>query len=178
MKTNKNNVRRPLVKELIDKGSISPSKAKMLVTEVIEPYYELKNKHAPIMKTNKEIEPFKMRCNLNESKIAMSVLRKSGYETKYTPTQDSNKLFIVLYNCGKWSCLRDCGIFESAGDSECPELTCSEFMKLYGDEEEEVFTREDMIMFAYGTLCSLSHSSTEEDVEHLLTTYLSTRTND
>ena len=118
-----------------------------------------------------------MRCNLSESKIVMSILRKRGHDTKWTPRQDSENLCIVLYNSGNFSCLYDFSYLDYLGDDDCKELTYSEFIKLYGGEEE-VFTREDMIMFAYGTLCSLSHSSTEEDVEHLLTAYLYTRTND
>ena len=125
------------------------------------------------MKTNKEIKPFKMRCESKEqllsvesiiNKFEMFESFKMGGET--LAIVDEYNSFLTRYD--------DSGYFENRSE---PELTYSEFMKLYG-EEEEVFTREDMIMFAYGTLCSLSHSSTEEDVEHLLTAYLSTRTND
>jgi len=42
MKVNEYVIRRPLVKELIGKGNINSAKAKMLVTEIIEPYFELK----------------------------------------------------------------------------------------------------------------------------------------
>ena len=54
-----------------------------------------------------------------------------------------------------------------------PELTYSEFMKLYGGKEE-VFTREDMKEFAY----YYGRRSKSFSVEHHLTNFLSERTND
>ena len=125
------------------------------------------------MKTNKEIKPFKMRCeNREEFRCVVSILDINGVDC--TGLINGDALIINVYRR-----LNSIAYitFEKHFDEPEPELTYSEFMKLYG-EEEEMFTREDMIMFAYGTLCSLSHSSTEEDVEHLLTAYLSTRTND
>ena len=125
------------------------------------------------MKTNKEIKPFKMRCEsvaqFNKVKIILTENNISQIAAS-----GNRDLLINAY-------LKDDVLvyttFERHFNEPEPELTYSEFMKLYGDEEE-VFTRDDMIEFAYGALCSLSHSSTEEDVEHLLTAYLSTRAND
>ena len=125
------------------------------------------------MKTNKEIKPFKMRCeNREEFRCVVSILDINGVDC--TGLINGDNLIINVYRrLNSLSYIT----FERHFEEPEPELTYSEFMKLYG-EEEDVFTREDMIMFAYGTLCSLSHSSTEEDVEHLLTAYLYTRTND
>ena len=64
----------------------------------------------------------------------------------------------------------DSGYFENRSE---PELTYSEFMKLYG-EEEEVFTREDMIKFANFWDDNAALYSSEE----CLNMYLSERTND
>lgn len=128
------------------------------------------------MKTNKEIKPFKMRCNLKQSKIAMSILRKNGHDTRWTPRQDSEDLCIVLYEIGSFSCLYAFGIFDSVGDDGCNELTYSEFMKLYGEEKEEVFTREDMKEFAFE--CLIHGATTKDDVEDIFTNFLSERTNE
>ena len=125
------------------------------------------------MKTNKEIKPFKMRCeNREEFRDVVSILDINGVDCNGLINGDD--LIINVYR--RLNSISYITLERHFNEPE-PELTYSEFMKLYGDEEE-VFTREDMIMFAYGTLCSLSHSSTEEDVEHLLTAYLYTRTND
>ena len=56
------------------------------------------------------------------------------------------------------------------------ELTYSEFMKLYGDEDE-VFTRDDMKAFAYYVLQTAA-MGTENECDRLLTKFLSERTND
>ena len=127
------------------------------------------------MKTNKEIKPFKMRCSQNQVLIVENILKYAGISINFVASRGVDLCCIVYAN--KTFSILKTGIYDYAGEKDSPELTYSEFMKLYGDEYE-VFTREDMIMFAYGTLCSLSHSSTEEDVEHLLTAYLYTRTND
>ena len=89
------------------------------------------------MKTNKEIKPFKMRCdNTDMLKEIRNILIKLGYlESSFVASgetllvyQEPN-LIITAFDC--------MGAFDSYPS---PELTYSEFMKLYG-EEEEVFTR-------------------------------------
>ena len=134
------------------------------------------------MKTNKEIKPFKMLLSKSEyDKIIPFMLNRgicwSGYfgvDISEQPVYDDVMAITLEEDFEMMRYSEICDLYYR----DClPELTYSEFMKLYGDEEE-VFTRDDMIEFAYGALCSLSHSSTEEDVEHLLTAYLSTRTND
>lgn len=125
------------------------------------------------MKTNKEIKPFKMRCeNKEQFNKIKGILVSNNIRSIACSGDDDLIMNVYLYDYELVYTT-----FTNHFDEPERELTYSEFMKLYG-EEEEVFTREDMIMFAYGTLCSLSHSSTEEDVEHLLTAYLYTRTND
>lgn len=122
------------------------------------------------MKTNKEIKPFKMRCeNTDELLEARSILMKLGYaESSFVVSgetlliyQEPN-LIITAFDC--------MGAFNSYPS---PELTYSEFMKLYGDKEE-VFTREDMKEFAY----YYGRRSKSFSVEHHLTNFLSERTND
>ena len=123
------------------------------------------------MKTNKEIKPFKMRCEsvaqFNKVKIILTENNISQIAAS-----GNRDLLINAY-------LKDDVLvyttFERHFNEPEPELTYSEFMKLYGDEEE-VFTREDMKAFVWE--CLLNECTTRSDVEQQLTNFLSERTND
>ena len=121
------------------------------------------------MKTNKEIKPFKMRCESKEELFSVEAIAnkfdmfesfKMGGET--LAIVDKYKSFYTRYD--------ESGYFENRNE---PELTYSEFMKLYG-EEEEVFTREDMKEFAKYYGCRRKTISLEQHI----TNFLSERTND
>ena len=123
------------------------------------------------MKTNKEIKPFKMRCEsvaqFNKVKIILTENNISQIAAS-----GNRDLLINAY-------LKDDVLvyttFERHFNEPEPELTYSEFMKLYGDEEE-VFTREDMKEFAWG--CTLFGVVTFGDIEQQFANFLSERTND
>lgn len=124
------------------------------------------------MKENKEIKPFKMRCeNTDELKESRNVLIKLGcVESSFVASGETilvckePNLIITAFDC--------MGAFNSCPS---PKLTYSEFMKLYG-EEEEVFTRDDMKEFAWG--CTLFGVVTFGDIEQQFANFLSARTND
>ena len=121
------------------------------------------------MKVNKEIKPFKMRCeSLSEFKQVKILLEQN--DVRQVAASGVYDMLINAY-------LKD-GVlvyvtFEKHFEEPEPELTYSEFMKLYV-EEEEVFTREDMKEFAY----YYGRRSKSFSVEHYLTNFLSERTND
>ena len=127
------------------------------------------------MKPNKEIKPFKMRCkNTDELKESRSVLIKLGcVESSFVASGETilvckePNLIITAFDC--------MGAFNSYPS---PELTYSEFMKLYG--EEEVFTREDMDLAMNWAIKTYAVATdwTKPDKYELLTKYLSERTND
>ena len=123
------------------------------------------------MKTNKEIKPFKMRCeNREEFRDVVSILDINGVDC--TGLINGDNLIINVYRrLNSLSYIT----FERHFNEPEPELTYSEFMKLYGDEEE-VFTREDMKEFAWG--CTLFGVVTFGDIEQQFTNFLSERTND
>ena len=126
------------------------------------------------MKTNKEIKPFKMRCEsvaqFNKVKIILTENNISQIAAS-----GNRDLFINAY-------LKDDVLvyttFEKHFDEPEPELTYSEFMKLYG--EEEVFTREDMDLAMNWAIKTYAVATdwTKPDKYELLTKYLSERTND
>ena len=123
------------------------------------------------MKTNKEIKPFKMRCeNREEFRDVVSILDINGVDC--TGLINGDDLIINVYR--RLNSLAYI-TFERHFNEPEPELTYSEFMKLYG-EEEEVFTREDMKEFAWG--CTLFGVVTFGDIEQQFTNFLSERTND
>ena len=123
------------------------------------------------MKTSKGIKPFKMRCESKEEiKNAINILR--SYFRIDTVFLNGETILILTINgiiCTRFDII---GYFEYRDE---PELTYSEFMKLYG-EEEEVFTREDMKDFAW--MCILLDADIRTDVDEIFTKYLSERTND
>jgi len=124
------------------------------------------------MKTKKEIKPFNMRCeSKSEVGIIENILKLNG--CRYFRSE-GDSLCVVLYEDKSFGLLESTLCYRYSISS--PELTCSEFMKLYG-EEEEVFTREDMKDFAYYVLQSAA-MGTENECKRLLTKYLSERTND
>ena len=121
------------------------------------------------MKTNKEIKPFKMRCeNREEFRCVVSILDINGVDC--TGLINGDNLIINVYRrLNSLSYIT----FERHFEEPEPELTYSEFMKLYGDEGE-VFTREDMIKFANFWDDNAALYSSED----CLNMYLSERTND
>lgn len=96
-----------------------------------------------VMKPNKEIKPFKMRCESKEefNKIKDVLIAN---DIRSIACSGDDDLLINAYLC-------DCELvyttFNKHFEEPEPEITYSEFMKLYG-EEEEVFTREDMKEFS------------------------------
>ena len=123
------------------------------------------------MKTNKEIKPFKMRCeNREEFRCVVSILDINGVDC--TGLINGDDLIINVYR--RLNSLAYI-TFERHFNEPESELTYSEFMKLYG-EEEDVFTREDMKEFAWG--CTLFGVVTFGDIEQQFTNFLSERTND
>ena len=124
------------------------------------------------MKTNKEIKPFKMRCeNKEEFRCVVSILDINCVDC--TGLINGDNLIINVYRrLNSLSYIT----FERHFEEPEPELTYSEFMKLYG-EEEDVFTREDMVEFAYYVLQTAA-MGTENECDRLLTKFLSERTND
>ena len=141
------------------------------------------------MKTNKEIKPFKMRVTESQSiKVRAILLLKYNYkEYGYEETHP-----FILVNSPLWRCTIQSGTDEHRFENlSAPELTYSEFMKLYG-EEEEVFTREDMKDIATKILLATGKEIRAEmtcivkgsprinfsGVDEWITKYLSERTND
>ena len=127
------------------------------------------------MKTNKEIKPFKMRCeNREEFRDVVSILDINGVDCNGLINGDD--LIINVYRR-----LNSIAYitFEKHFNEPEPELTYSEFMKLYG-EEEEVFTREDMDLAMNWAIKTYAVATdwTKPDKYELLTKYLSERTND
>ena len=123
------------------------------------------------MKTNKEIKPFKIRCeNREEFRCVVSILDINGVDC--TGLINGDDLIINVYR--RLNSLAYI-TFERHFNEPEPELTYSEFMKLYVDEEE-VFTREDMKEFAWG--CTLFGVVTFGDIEQQFANFLSERTND
>ena len=127
------------------------------------------------MKTNKEIKPFKMRCeNREEFRCVVSILDINGVDC--TGLINGDNLIINVYRrLNSLSYIT----FERHFEEPEPELTYSEFMKLYGDEGE-VFTRDDMDLamnWAIKTY-ALAPDWTKPDKYELLTKYLSELTND
>lgn len=143
------------------------------------------------MKIKKEIKPFTMQCESKEEYCKV----KSILEENDVPIlcrEGSNDISINAYFTLKGLVYTTFNKYFFTLESE---LTYSEFMKLYGDEEEEVFTREDMKDFAEYQLSNYSkvyvsegykyvYKGRENDwnnsftIEELLTTFLSERTND
>jgi len=124
------------------------------------------------MKTNKEIKPFKMRCENKEQFNKIKDILVSNNIRSIACSGD-NDLIINAY-------LYDYELvyttFTKHFDEPERELTYSEFMKLYGDEEE-VFTRDDMECFAEFVLMnSLKFSGMK--TSDVVTKFLSERTND
>ena len=142
------------------------------------------------MKTNKEIKPFKMRCeNREEFRDVVSILDINGVDC--TGLINGDTLIINVYR--RLNSLAYI-TFEKHFNEPEPELTYSEFMKLYGGEEE-VFTREDMKEFAVYVASAYSriylseghryvYKGRENDWNNSFTTneilikFLSERTND
>ena len=127
------------------------------------------------MKTNKEIKPFKMRCeNREEFRDVVSILDINGVDCNGLINGDD--LIINVYR--RLNSLAYI-TFEKHFNEPEPELTYSEFMKLYG-EEEEVFTREDMDLAMNWAIKTYAVATdwTKPDKYELLTKYLSERTND
>ena len=123
------------------------------------------------MKTNKEIKPFKIRCeNREEFRCVVSILDINGVDC--TGLINGDDLIVNVYR--RLNSLAYI-TFERHFNEPEPELTYSEFMKLYVDEEE-VFTREDMKEFAWG--CTLFGVVTFGDIEQQFANFLSERTND
>ena len=84
------------------------------------------------MKTNKEIKPFKMRCESKDEYCTVKrILEECGVNIQCG--EETNDILINAY-------FRPEGLvyttFEKHFDEPEPELTYSEFMKLYGVEEE------------------------------------------
>lgn len=103
------------------------------------------------MKTNKEIKPFKMRVSQSEyDKIIPFMLNRgicwSGYFGLDIIEQPVYNDVMAITLEEDFEMMR----YSEIGDlyyRDClPELTYSEFMKLYG-EEEDVFTKDDMKNF-------------------------------
>ena len=121
-----------------------------------------------IMKTKKEIKPFKMRCeSISEARAVKSILDVNGVTIIACNMQDKIINAYIEDNVLVYI------TFRNHFDEPEPELTYSEFMKLYGDEEE-VFTRDDMKDFAW----YYGHKPKNLSVETHLTNFLSERTND
>ena len=125
------------------------------------------------MKTNKEIKPFKMRCTQNQALIVENILKYAGLDINFIASKNDN-LCCVVYGDKTFSIIMTAN-YDGVGEDNTAELTYSEFMKLYG-EEEDVFTREDMKAFVWE--CLLNECTTRSDVEQQLTNFLSERTND
>lgn len=125
-----------------------------------------------IMKIRKEIKPFKMRVSESQSKKVQEIALFNGYELS---DMWLNHDFLVLSSDTLYSYH---GKYLNLSAEPEPELTYSEFMKLYG-EEDEVFTREDM-------RCLCAYLQNKFDCEHwsgfdsseLINDFLSERTND
>lgn len=127
------------------------------------------------MKTNKEIKPFKMRCeNREEFRDVVSILDINGVDCNGLINGDD--LIINVYR--RLNSISYITLERHFNEPE-PELTYSEFMKLYG-EEEEVFTREDMDLAMNWAIKTYAVATdwTKPDKYELLTKYLSERTND
>lgn len=129
------------------------------------------------MKTNKEIKPFKMRCENKEDRdVIIAILINNGFRSAHSYLD--TELALVLHEDGEYQLLNS-DSFTSyncyGSQSNDSVLTYSEFIKLYGGEEE-VFTREDMKEFAWG--CTLFGVVTFGDIEQQFTNFLSERTND
>ena len=135
------------------------------------------------MKTNKEIKPFKMRCeNKEQFNKIKDILVSNSIRSIACSGDDGLIMNVYLYDYELVYTT-----FTKHFDESEPELTYSEFMKLYG-EEEDVFTREDMVDFAnWIMLLSMDYVSMtgmfkpNGDVitaDDLLTNFLSERTND
>lgn len=128
------------------------------------------------MKTKKEIKPFKMRCeSLSEFKQVKILL-----EQNYVNQAAASGVYDMLINAYLEDGILVYTTFEKHFEEPEPELTYSEFMKLYG--EEEVFTREDM-KAAMSWAISLFHNRFTEWCEfetenNVLDNFLSERTND
>lgn len=123
------------------------------------------------MKTNKEIKPFKMRCEsvAQFNKVKIILTENNISQIAASGNRD------LLINAYLKDDVLTYTTSEKHFDEPEPELTYSEFMKLYG-EEEEVFTRDDMKDFVWE--CLLNECATRSDVEQQLTIFLSERTND
>ena len=120
------------------------------------------------MKTNKEIKPFKMRCENKEEFNKVKEILTDNCIRSIACNGDED----MLINAYLYDYELVYTTFTKHFDEPEPELTYSEFMKLYGDEE--VFTREDMIKFANFWDDNAALYSSEE----CLNMYLSERTND
>lgn len=116
-----------------------------------------------------------MRCkNREEFRCVVSILDINGVDC--TGLINGDALIINVYRrLNSLSYIT----FERHFEEPEPELTYSEFMKLYG-EEEEVFTREDMDLAMNWAIKTYSVATdwTKPDKYELLTKYLSERTND
>ena len=124
------------------------------------------------MKTKKEIKPFKMRCESQEVAVSViEMLRDNGVNIMEVILSGETIVVLSIRNNAvtRW----DVGVYFR--DRTEPELTYSEFMKLYG-EEEEVFTREDME--AAMTWVTSHFFYTIKCDDEVLTKYLSERAND
>ena len=121
------------------------------------------------MKTNKEIKPFKMRCESKDQFNRIKVILTENNISQIAASGDRD----ILINAYLKDAVLVYTTFEKHFDEPELELTYSEFMKLYG-EEEEVFTRDDMKEFAkyYGRRSKII------SIENHLTNFLSKRTND
>ena len=124
-----------------------------------------------VMKTNKEIKPFKMRLSQNQALIVENILKYAELNINFVASKNKD-LCCVVYSDKTFSIIMTAN-YDRVGEDNTDEITYSEFMKLHG-EEEEVFTREDMKEFAkyYGRRSKII------SIENHLTNFLSERTND
>lgn len=141
------------------------------------------------MKTNKEIKPFKMLLSRNILEKVKKVLAKFSIQIEeMMDMEDEDMLVLIKYPDSSVATLYSGSPFIYYSQ---PELTYSEFMKLYG-EEQEVFTREGMVDIATKILLATgkeikaemtgiltgSPSITFSGVDEWITNFLSEQTND
>lgn len=136
------------------------------------------------MKTNKEIKPFKMRVTKSEYKNAVNILLFNGYKwggfEEYAMEDQPEFDDVVAITLEDSLCILRYTLIGNTYHDDClPELTYSQFMKLYGEEEKQTFSYETVMDL-------ISYLQKEYDCEHwsnldpssLMNDFLSERTND